>query len=426
MNILMLGRWLPPSRRPVRATREYQFARRLARSHQITLAFISDQPDAAGPISALRSEFSDLEFASVPRRWKSLAGALSLAVGESCTLSYFRSEALRTRLADRLQRAPYGLIFVTSSSMLQYTRDIDPAIPLLVDFGFVDSEWWAAQGARAGIPSGRFFRTEAARLRAAESAAARRAVRCIAATPAAARTVQSFAPGVPTSVIENGLDLDFSGPALRPKADPTVLVSAGAATDGCLEGIVEFFRGIAAPLKARFPLVRFVLLTRDPLVKLKAPANLPGFEIAGPSVDLRTLFHGHAVAVAPPVPGLDLRASVLEPMAAGLPVVGGTYVCDELGADASQALVVCETVPDFSAKIARLVEDASRRAEVGARGKAYVAARYSWDVLTQRLGTIVEDLARSAATPTLLAGISRSGAEEAERHPGRSLNGDAR
>jgi hypothetical protein len=55
-----------------------------------------------------------------------------------------------------------------------------------------------------------------------------------------------------------------------------------------------------------------------------------------------------------------------------------------------------------------------------------VAARYSWDVLTQRLGTIVEDLARSAATPTLLAGISRSGAEEAERHPGRSLNGDAR
>jgi len=156
MNILMLGRWLPPSRRPVRATREYQFARRLARSHQITLAFISDQPDAAGPISALRSEFSDLEFASVPRRWKSLAGALSLAVGESCTLSYFRSEALRTRVADRLQRAPYGLIFVTSSSMLQYTRDIDPAIPLLVDFGFVDSEWWAASVRKKrpeGIPA---------------------------------------------------------------------------------------------------------------------------------------------------------------------------------------------------------------------------------------------------------------------------------
>jgi glycosyltransferase involved in cell wall biosynthesis len=111
-------------------------------------------------------------------------------------------------------------------------------------------------------------------------------------------------------------------------------------------------------------------------------------------------------------------------MAAGLPVVGGTYVCDELGADASQALVACETVADFSARIARLLDDGPRRAEVGGRGKAYVAARYSWDVLTQRLSAIVDDLARSAPSPTLLAGASRSGHEEADH--GRSVNGDAR
>jgi polysaccharide biosynthesis protein PslH len=421
MNILMLGRWLPPSRRPVRATREYQFARRLARSHQLTLAFINDQPDAAGPISALRSEFNDLEFASVPRRWKSLSGALSLAVGESCTLSYFRSEALRTRLADRLRRAPYGLVLVTSSSMVQYTQDIDPATPLLMDFGSVDSEWWLAQAARSAAPSGRFFRTEAARLRQAESAVARRAVRCIVATPEAARTVQSFAPGVPTSVIENGFDMEFSGTGLRPKAEPTVVVSAGAADEKTLAAIVEFLRGIAAPLRSRRPQLRFALLTRDPVVRLKAAAGLSGLELVGPSADPRGILHPQAVAVAPPVPGIDLRASVLEPMAAGVPVVGATYVFDELGADASQALVACETGPDYSAKIARLLDDAARRAEVGARGKAYVAARYSWDVLTQRLGDIVDELARSAAGSAPLAGVS-----PAERRAGYPLNGDGR
>lgn len=420
MNILMLGRWLPPSRRPVRATREYQFALRLARSHQLTLAFINDQPDAAGPISALRGEFNDLEFASVPRRWKSLGGALSLAVGESCTLSYFRSEALRTRLADRLHRTPYGLVLVTSSSMLQYARDIDPAIPLVVDFGFVDSEWWLAQAARSAAPSGRFFRTEAARLRQAESAAARRAVRCIVATSDAARVVQSFAPGVPTSVIENGFDLELSG-TLRPKADPTVLVSAGAASDESLTKILEFLRGIAGPLRARRPELRFALLAREPMAKLKAAAGLPFLDLMGPSADSRAVFHGQTVAVAPPVPGIDLRASVLEPMAAGLPVVGATYVFDELGADASQALVACETVPDFSAKITRLLDDAPRRAEVGARGKAYVAARYGWHVLTQRLAAIVDELARSAAGSVPLAAVS-----PVERRPGYPLNGDDR
>ncbi len=55
MKILMLGRWLPPPRSPVRATREYQFAHHLGRSHQLTLAFVSDTIDAAGAISTLRS-----------------------------------------------------------------------------------------------------------------------------------------------------------------------------------------------------------------------------------------------------------------------------------------------------------------------------------------------------------------------------------
>ena len=61
MNILMLGRWLPPARRPVRDTREYQFGRYLARDHQLTVAFVTDNPDTSGALSALRKEFTDIE-----------------------------------------------------------------------------------------------------------------------------------------------------------------------------------------------------------------------------------------------------------------------------------------------------------------------------------------------------------------------------
>ena len=67
MNILMLGRWLPPARRPVRDTREYQFGRYLARDHQLTVAFVTDNPDTSGALSARRKEFTDIEFAVMPR-----------------------------------------------------------------------------------------------------------------------------------------------------------------------------------------------------------------------------------------------------------------------------------------------------------------------------------------------------------------------
>jgi hypothetical protein len=102
----MLGRWVGAPRYPLKATREYHFGRVLAQKHSLTLAFTTDNPNAVGPISSLRSEFGDLEFTVVPRTWKSLTSAVSLMTGESCTLSYFRSEALRSRLADRIRATP--------------------------------------------------------------------------------------------------------------------------------------------------------------------------------------------------------------------------------------------------------------------------------------------------------------------------------
>ena len=77
MNILMLGRWVGAPRYPLKATREYHFGRVLAQKHSLTLAFTTDNPNAVGPISSLRSEFGDLEFTVVPRTWKSLASAVS-------------------------------------------------------------------------------------------------------------------------------------------------------------------------------------------------------------------------------------------------------------------------------------------------------------------------------------------------------------
>jgi hypothetical protein len=394
MNILMLGRWLPPPRQPVKATREYQFARQLARAHRLTLAFVNDSPDAAGPISALRTEFGDLEFASVPRAWRSVAGAISLATGESCTLSYFRSEALRTRLADRLRRAAYDAVLVTSSSMIQYALEVDRAIPLVADFGSVESEWWAAQSRRSAFPSGRFLRTEAVRLRSVEAAAAKSAAHCIVATSEAARIVKGLSASGPVTLIPNGLDVEFFGATPRASTRPTVVLTAVSGSGDEVADVTAFFRQVAPVVRARLPRVQFIVSIRDPLGAPRALAAVREAEIAGPTTDLRTLFHSHAIAAAPGGGKIDLRSSVLEPMAAGVPVVAGAYVRDELGVKATEALQVSESAVDFGLRIIQLLEDATLRAELGARGRAYVSAHHAWSVLTPKLSEIVEGLAK--------------------------------
>lgn len=204
LNLLLLGRWLPVARHGHEASRELRIARRLAERHSLTLAFTTDEPDPAGSVTALRDEFGDIEFAVVPRGWRCLSGAVRLAAGESCTLAYYRSAALSARLADLARVSRYDAAYVSSSSMIQYALELDPSIPIVMDFDRVDSEWWARRAATQSVLFARFYRTEAARLRRAEAQVARRARQCIAGSLHAARVVADLSPGARVAVIPSG------------------------------------------------------------------------------------------------------------------------------------------------------------------------------------------------------------------------------
>ena len=397
MKILMLGRWLPPPRRPVRGTREYQIARHLARRHQLTLAFVADHGDAAGPVTVLRGEFGDLEFAAVPRGWKSLTSAVRLAAGESCTLSYYRSEALRTRLAERVGRTGYGLVFVSSSSMIQYALDVSPAIPMVMDFAEVDSEWWVRQAERGGFPAQGFFRAEAARLRAAETAAARRAARCVTETSEAAELVRSLGGSAPVAVIPTGVEPDRRGPLAAVEQPPTVVVNILFRSGPELKDAFDFYRSIGPAVRAEVPGVRFVVASRDAVPSGRVRKDAVGIDVVSVT-DPRSICHTRAVAVAPPGAGFDLRASVLEPMAAGIPVIVSSGTCARLGAQSGRDVQVADSVTEVKQRLIELLESATRREEIGAQGRALVEAGFSCDTVTSRLDQLLAGVVKATAS----------------------------
>ncbi len=396
MNILLLGRWLPPPRHPLKTMREYQFARRLAREHRLTLAFITDNPNASGPISALRTEFGDLEFSVVPRGWKSLASVVRLATGESCTLSYYRSEALRTRLADRLRTRHYDLVFVSSSGMIQYALEADAATPLIMDFGDVDSEWWVRQAGRGSFPGSRFLRIEATRLRAAEAAAAKRAARCLVTMPETGELVKSFAPDAPITVIPNGVDVDSFAPEPRRVPTLTVALNTDLAVEAQVRDAIEFRRSVMPIIRARFPQARLVIVSKEAPGAGQLAGDLRGLDVVAPTPDVRSVLRCATVAVAPLRAAANVLSTVLEPMAAGVPVVAASEAAGRLTAAAGRDLLVADGPEDFALKVIRLLEEPALCAEVGARGRAFVSAQYAWSVMTARLSEVVQAVVKSA------------------------------
>ena len=402
MKILMLGRWLPVVRRGGEATREQRLARQLARGHRLTLAFVTDDPNPAGAISALRTEFDDLEFAVVTRGWKTLSSAVSLATGSSASMAYARSAALATRLRDRLRADAYDAICVTSSSMIQYALDADPAVPIVMDFAEIDSRWWLRQARERSFPGANFYRTEAARLRLAEVAMARRAARSVVSSASAARCVDTPA-GSPPAVVPSGVDVDQFIPALRMPGTPIVLFLSLLECEADVQAAAGFCRDIVPATRRRHPGTRFVVVGRNLPLSARDLARVHGVEVHEHVADIRPLLHRATLAVAPLPTEVSPPPALLEAMCAGLPVVTTAAIADDVGGRPGADLLVAPTAEACGEPIAELLGNPTLRAEMGGRAAAFVRARFAWDVTTARLVEMVE-----RAAPLLpSAGTSR-------------------
>jgi glycosyltransferase involved in cell wall biosynthesis len=390
MNILMLARWLPVPCRAEEARREYRFARRLLEGHRLTLAFLTHQHDVTGAITALRAEFDDIEFAVLPRGWQTLSAAVRTATGRSGSVTYFRSEALRTRLAHRLSASPWDLIYVSSSSMMQYAVELDLRIPVVADFGEVDSEWWAQRAAVRAFPAANFCRTEAARLRLAEAAGARRAIRCIAASAQAARVLAARIPDVAVTVIPNGVDEGYFVPVSRLPSTQAVAIVGQLDGAASVETLARFCLTTVPAVRAALPDVRFVVASRNPPIGARRLAEIAGIEVMTPLDDLRPVLHGAALAVAPLPPQGTLPIGILEAMLTGLPVVATRGAAEGLDAVPGRDFHVENNPSAFAGQVIRLLASPEQLTALAARGQAFARTHHSWEASTSRLLGLIE------------------------------------
>jgi sugar transferase (PEP-CTERM/EpsH1 system associated) len=393
MRILMLAHKLPYPPRTGDKVRAYHVARHLAREHELTLACLVDEPDAAPALDALRREIPDLEYASIARGRKRLRALLCLARGGSATMAYFDSPALRLRLGARLHDNPFDLIYASSSSMAQYvirTR----GIPLLMDFLDVDSDKWLQYGARHPFPGSWVYRLEGKRLREHELAIARRADRCIVTTRQEEALLHSFAPWAPTTVVPNGVDLEYFRPAAAPAVDPRIVFTGAMDYFPNIDAVVHFSRHILPRIREQVPEAQFSIVGKTPAPAVRRLSATPGVHVSGTVPDVRPFLQQAAVAVAPLRVARGVQNKVLEAMAMGLPVVGTSKGHEGLEARPGRDLLVEDNPGKFADLVVRLLRNATLRAEVGRAARQFVEAHHSWAASMARLDRLLATVIR--------------------------------
>jgi sugar transferase (PEP-CTERM/EpsH1 system associated) len=396
MRILFLAHRIPYPPYTGDKVRAFHIARYLARRHDLTLAFLLDDPADAEGIGVLQREIGQLEFASLWKPWGMVKGLAGLTAGQTVTLSYFASPRLRGRIAGRLHERQFDLIYVSSSAMAQYVEG-ETAVPVVMDFVDMDSDKWAQYGQRTRPPLAWVYRSEGRRLQRYEARVARWARLCVLVTGAEEALLKSFAPWANTAVVPNGVDLHYFTVNGQRAKEP-ILIFTGAMDYRPNIDAVTFFCADIFPLVQReLPDARFFIVGLNPAASVLRLAKRPGVVVTGAVPDVRVFCGRASVCVAPLRIARGIQNKVLQAMAMGLPVVATSQACQGIAARGGHDLLVADDPATFAGRVVDLLKDPGARASLGRRARAFVESHHSWEVSLKTLESLLYAAAGSQA-----------------------------
>ncbi len=215
----------------------------------------------------------------------------------------------------------------------------------------------------------------------------------LAVSEADRQTLARLAPGLPGTVVPNGVDTGFfrrdhalAAPNLPfdPRV-PFILFTGTLDFRANVDAVVWFVRSVWGNVHTRRPELRFRVVGQRPAA-VRELEREPGVEIVGAVEDVRPWFAHASAYVLPMRVGGGVRLKLLETLAMELPCV-----TTGLGAQGVEGFVpgthalVADEPGAFGAALERLLDESATRNEMAAAGRRLVEERYDWQRIVRRM-----------------------------------------
>lgn len=408
MRVLFLAPYVPSLVR----VRPYQLIRHLALlGHEVTLVCLAGRGEEPQALDDLRGWCREVVAVPTSSRSAAISALRALPTGQPLQAAYGASQALQAearRRADahdvvhieHLRGSSYGAALREHPLVL----DSVDCISLLFERALRQSPSLGGR-ARALLDLARTRRAEA---RYGETFA--QVVVTSEEDAWALRQLQAGRAAQPSiDVVPNGVDLAQFEP------DPSVARDAATLV---LSGKMSYHANVAAALllgREIMPLmwrerrdVRCLIVGRDPPPAVAALARDPRIVVTGSVPSVQSYLRRATLAVAPLRYSVGIQNKVLEAMAGATPVVATPPAARALGARPGSDLAVAATPEAFAREALALLEDAGRRAALGAAGRAYVERHHDWQRSADALTAIYRDAAGRPAAGAPLATTGRA------------------
>ena len=309
------------------------------------------------------------------------------------SLVRFDSDALRERLEQLLKTGDYDLLFCDHLSAIGSIPALDiPSVLSEHNVEFQLVERFVRRG--KGILRRAYAVLELAKLRRRERWEWRRFDHTIVVSEDDRDIVKRLEPQASVSVVPNAIRVP------EPMPDPAGRRPVDLLYTGTMEWYPNhdaalYFTAEILPLVRRsLPEVLWEIVGQNPRAELRAIADQdPRIRVTGRVPSLDPHLAAAKLFIAPIRIGGGTRIKILEAMAHGLPVVSTSIGCEGLGAQSGRNIEIADDPATFAECVVSLLRDDDRRRRLGAEGRAFVAARYSWPLIQDQLCDLVEGIA---------------------------------
>lgn len=386
--------------------RDYHLARELAKRASVTFVEMchpGEEPSTP-PNDCVFDEIVSLKkrASNTPGKIvRGLAGPSPLAV-----LNYFDTKSA-DQLANLLAWGRFDTVQIEGIHLSRYLPVIQatPCHPaIVVDWQNIESElmWRYAKNATFW-PKRVIARRTATLLQRSEMMLLEGGETHTVVSDREQQKLLGWCPSAHVNVIPNGVDTNFfsashiSDAQKNTQSDlrkPSILYVGSMDYHANIDGVTWFAGEIWPEIAEKHPELEFVIVGRRPSGTVRALAS-QRIRVTGTVEDVRP-FYASAVAVVVPLRvGSGTRLKILEAMAAGVPVVSTRLGAEGIDAIPNLHLLLAENRAEMVAAINQMADPQSRSQLVLA-AREFVANRYDWTLVGERLYQIHRKLAQTS------------------------------
>ena len=177
----------------------------------------------------------------------------------------------------------------------------------------------------------------------------------------------------------HGVDVAQFQPRPEAEEDDTVVMSGVMRYAPNVEAALWFTKEVWPLVRAARPQARFFLVGRDPAQAVQTLDSKDGITVTGTVEEPADWIARASVCVAPIRAAAGLQNKLLEAMAMAKAVFATPEANEGIRAPEGEALLLAREPRAFADHVLALLADPARRRDLGAAGRAYVEAKWTWE-----------------------------------------------